>query len=86
MASIRTLTSIPENYKQLVWKFISTLPKNINRIDIIADTYEDISLKTYERRKRCVSRPIKVQSSKSRIPLPFSNFLKNDENKKRLIE
>ena len=48
MASIRTLTSIPENYEQLVWKFISTLPKNMKRIYIVADTYEDISLKTYK--------------------------------------
>ena len=70
MAGIRTLTSIPE---QLVWQVISTLPKNMKRFDIVADTYGDISLKTDERREKAFSTH---KSSVFKIQNTISNFFK----------
>ena len=85
MAVIRTLTEIPENYEELTWKFMKTLPRNYYRVDIVADTYQETSIKTAERNKRGCSEKIIIQSAKSKIPRNFNEFLKNGENKRRMI-
>eukprot|EP00794_Sanderia_malayensis_P014842 gene14842-biopygen11931 len=86
MAAIRTLTSIPETYEELTWKFLKSLPTGFFRVDIVADTYRPISLKAGERNKRGSSEKIIIKSPKSKIPRNFSEFLKNGKNKQRLIE
>ena len=85
MAVIRTLTEIPENYEDLTWKFMKVLPRNYCRVDIVADTYQEMSIKSAERNKRGCSEKISIQSAKSKIPRNFNEFLKNGENKRRMI-
>ena len=85
MAVIRTLTEIPENYEDLTWKFMKALPRNYCRVDIVADTYQEMSIKSAERNKRGCSEKIIIQSAKSKIPRNFNEFLKNGENKRRMI-
>ena len=62
------------------------IPKGYERIDIVADTYREQSLKNPARLKRGTSSRVMVQSALSKMPRNFKDFLKNGENKSRLIE
>ena len=62
------------------------LPSGYKRVDIVVDTYQDISIKSTERSKRGSARKIIIRSEKSKIPRNFNEFLKNRENKARMIE
>ena len=86
MALIRTILPIPVTYAELVKILVDRLPKGYRRIDIIADTCREKSLKNNERDRRGVSNKVIVRSAPSKIPRNFSDFLKNGENKTRLIE
>ena len=55
-------------------KFLKTIPKKYNRVDIVADCYRDVSIKSAEREKR---------GNSSKV---YSNFLSNSENKIQLIK
>ena len=70
----------------LVHNLIERLPKNYKRIDTVADTYRENSLKNNERNFRGISDKVMISSSSSKIPRNFTDFLKNGDNKTRLIE
>ena len=86
MALIRTVSPIPSTYGQLVRKLVDYLPKGYRRVDIIADTYRECSLKSNEQHSRGVSDKVIVASASSKIPRNFTDFLKNGENKTSIIE
>ena len=71
---------------EFTWKFLGSLPKGYKRVDLVADTYREISIKNGERQKRGTSARLIIHSSQSKLPREFKNFLKNGENKTRLIE
>ena len=85
MASLRGMTQIPETYENLTWKLLKLLPSGYNRVDIVADSYQEVSLKSAERKARGISSKVIIPSNKSKIPRNFSDFLKNDDSKRRLI-
>ena len=62
------------------------LSKKFDRVDIVADTYREKSIKSGEITKRGSSSKVIIGSCKSKVPRDFANFLKNGENKTRLIE
>lgn len=86
MACIRILREIPETSEDFCWKFLEMLPSGYKRVDIVVDTYQDISIKSTERSKRGSARKIIIRSEKSKIPRNFNELLKNGENKTRMIE
>ena len=86
MAALRSFSSIPETYEELFRNLLSTFPKTYHIVDIVADTYKSASIKGGEREKRGCSNKITVKSAKSKIPRNFKSFLKNGENKTRLID
>ena len=86
MAALRLFSSIPETYEELFRNLLSTFPKTYHRVDIVADTYKSASIKGEEREKRRCNNKIIVKSAKSKIPRNFKSFLKNSENKTRLID
>ena len=86
MTLVRTLSGICDTYKDFACKLFSVIPKGYARIDIVADTYRETSLKNPERLKRGTSSRVMVQSALSKRPRNFNDFLKNGENKSRLIE
>ena len=86
MAAIRSFSPIPETYEDLFNNLLATFPKKYKRVDIVADTYKQVSIKDGERDKRGSSDMIMVKSSKTRIASNFNNFLKNGENKTRMID
>jgi hypothetical protein len=55
-------------------------------VDIVADTYTELSIKTVERKKRGTSSKILIQSSKSKILRKFSQFLNNGKNKENILK
>ena len=89
MAQIRVLTKeVPDTYEEFVIKFLHSIPKGYARIDIVADTYREKSIKSSERNKRgnLESQKIMINSEKSKMPRDFQKFLRNGDNKSRLIE
>ena len=86
MALIRTLPGLFDTYRDLSSSLFTMLPVGYDRIDIVSDTYRERSLKDPERVKRGTASKVMIQSSHSKILRNFSEFLKNGENKTRLIE
>ena len=86
IAAIRTMVEIPDTYNELAWKLLGSLPKGYNRVDLVADTYREVSIKNGERQKRGTTARLMINSSSSKIPRNFVTFMKNGENKTRLIE
>ena len=52
MAYIRTMVNLPDTYVRLAWQFLSGIPKDFSRIDLVADSYFNNSIKDAERIKR----------------------------------
>ena len=63
-----------------------SLPKGYKRVDLVADTYREISIKNGERHERGTSALFIINFPQSKLPREFKNFVKNGENKPRLIE
>ncbi len=55
-------------HHELTFKIISALPKGCDRIDTVADTYRENSLKDPERPRRGDAGKVIVQSFLSKIP------------------
>ena len=86
MATIRTMKEIPETFEGLAWQLIKLLPSGYKRVDIVADTYQENSIKSVERKDRWDASKILVKSAKSKIPRDFASFLLNNDNKTKMIE
>ena len=78
------MTELPQTYYEFPWKFLSSLPKGYKRVDLVADTYREISIKNGERQERGTSALFIINFPQSKLPREFKNFLKNGENKTRL--
>ena len=55
ISAVRTMVQIPDTYEQLTWKLIGTFPKGFQRVDIVADTYQAVSIKSGDRQSRGTS-------------------------------
>ena len=66
-------------------EILKAAPSRIRANRHFADTYHEVSLKSAERSQRGKASKVIIRSAKSKIPRNFSDFLKNGENKKRLI-
>ena len=49
MALLRSMVQTPENYEEITWKQLSSFPKGFQRVDLVADTYKNVSIKAGER-------------------------------------
>ena len=87
IAQIRVIAKeIPETYEQLALKILQSIPKGYEHVDLVADIYRLVSIKTAERNKRVSSLKVSIKSAKSKIPCDFSLFMQNNENKSCLID
>ena len=64
MAMVRTIQGVPDTYEELTRLLFQMLPVGYSRTDIIADTYQKISLNNQEREKRGVSEKVLIMSVK----------------------
>ena len=85
IAANRCIATVPETYEDLAWSLIKMVPKNYPRVDIVADTCHNSSLKNQERNTRGISEKVMISSSKSKIPRDFTNVLANNDNKNNMI-
>ena len=76
----------PENYEELTWKLLTSFSKGFQRVDIVADTYKNVSIKAGERESRGRSDKVNIKSTKSMVPKDFQVFLRNGENKNKHID
>ena len=74
MAWIRTMAGVPDIYHELALRLFDMLPVGYSRVDIVADTYQQNSLKDPERDKRGTADKFIVKSSQSKIPKNFPSF------------
>ena len=61
-------TGIPETFEGFAWKMVKSIPWEYRRVDIVADSYHEHSIKSSERKRRGSSTKIIVKSSKSKVP------------------
>ena len=75
IALVRIVTKeVPQTFEDLSLKILGSIPKGYNRVDFVADTYRNASIKTAERNKRGANSKINIKSVKSRIPQDFIPF------------
>ena len=86
IAAIHTMTNLPNINEELVWNFVSILPRGFKQLDVVADTSRENSIKGGEKSTRGSSQKVIIASCKSRRPRDFSVFMKNGENNSRLTE
>ena len=67
------MVQIPENYEEITWKLLSSFPKGFQRVDLVADTYKNVSIKAGESEIRgWIDKIIKL--TKSKVPKIFKPF------------
>ena len=74
MALLRSMVQTPENYEEITWKELSFFPKGFQRVDLVADTYKNVSIKAGERKIRGRIDKIIIKSTKSNVPKIFKLF------------
>ena len=79
------MTKIPATYEELTIHLLKMIPSGYRRVDIVADSYIEISIKEAECAKRGKSQKVIIPSSKSKTPQQFHTFLQNSENNTHLI-
>ena len=80
------IASAPQTFEDLVTKFLQSLPKGYARYNIVADTYQESSIKSAERRKRGISAKVLIGSIKSRLPRDMNKFMSNNDIKTSLVK
>ena len=86
IALVRTLTVTPKTFENFIWKAIKMLPVGCTTLHVVADSYREVSIKSAEKKKRGFTPQVYVKSVFSNVPREFQEFLKNSDNKDRLIE
>ena len=79
------LSAIPDTFEQLIWRFLQSLPEGYHRVDIVADTYRDKSIKA-ERIKRGTSSKVLIGSVKNKVSRDINKFMLNNDNKTSLVK
>ena len=62
------------------------IPTNYHRVDIVADSYRENSIKSSERNSRRNTVKVMIKSEKFKVPQDFKEFLRNGENKTTFIK
>ena len=79
-------TNLPQTFEEWILRFLQTIQKGYKRIDIVADTYRDFSIKSGERLKRGWTAKLLIKSVQCKIPRNVNKFFSNNDNKSRLID
>ena len=88
IAGIRSMTKIPNTFEGLIWKLVKLLPVGYKRVDLVADSYRQVSTKGSTRNERGEGTPKKIllKSVKSRTPPDFKQFLAHGDNKSTMLD
>ena len=67
-AQFRTISKeLPKTFQGLFIRFLEFLPKSYTRVDLVADYYQDFSIKASERVKHGSSEKILIKSWKTML-------------------
>ena len=55
------MTELPQTYYEFTWNFLGSLPKGYKRVDLVADTYREISIKNEERQRQGTSARLMIR-------------------------
>ena len=75
VAVIRTLTGTSGTIRDLAWKILQMVPKQLKYIYLVCDAYKDGSIKAGERRARGTGNKYILQSPDMKVPSDFCSFL-----------
>ena len=67
-------------------QLVNCFPKGVNEVRFVGDSYLHNYIKAAERKTRRENRAVVIKSTKSKIPAHFQTFVKNDDNKTRIID
>ena len=67
MVLIHTMTNILETYKEFTIQLFKMIPSGYARVDIVVDSYIEISIKEAERSKRGISKKVIIKSLPSKV-------------------
>lgn len=84
-ATIHTMTNLPKAYEEFYRNSVSTLPRGPKQLNIVAHTHRENSIKGGEKSTCGSSEKVVIASCMSKLHRDFSVFMKNGENKTRLI-
>jgi molecular chaperone DnaK (HSP70) len=51
IAQYRSIRNVPGTFEDLINQFLNAIPKSYDRVDIVADCYRSVSIKSAEREK-----------------------------------
>ena len=86
MALVRARFMTPDTFEDIALHIVDVVPIGCKRVDLIAETYRECFIKDPERLERGCAERILGKSPSSHLSRNFEEFLKNGENKKRMIE
>ena len=86
IAQFRSLTRVPETFEDFIIQFLDVIPKSYIRVDIVADCYREVSIKSSEREKRGQSSKVLIGSVRSKVPRDIAKFFSCSANKTQLID
>ena len=84
-ATLYVLSPVPDNFQGVAETVFDRLPKSA-RVDFVTDTYKDISIKSFERKRRGTSEKLLISGPKTKTPKDWKVFMSNAENKAQLIK
>ena len=84
-ALFHSLSQIPETFGEVAQKIFNSLPK-VKRVHFLTDNYKDVSIKSAERLRRGDSHQYTIAGPSMTTPKVWKQFLKNEDNKKQLIQ
>ena len=84
-ALFHTLSQIPETFGEVAHKIFTSLPK-VEKLHFLTDNYNDVSIKSIERMRRGDSYQHTIAGPSMTTPKIWKEFLKNEDNKKELIQ
>ena len=74
-AVIRSTVKVPDTFEQLALQLLKAIPEYWKYVYVACDTYQDVSIKSFERKERGESNKFLIRSGKVRIPPDFQKFL-----------
>ena len=86
IAMIRIIPKSNETIRSFTWKLLSTIPKQYDTIFLVCDSYKTNSIKAVERDSRGSGAKYALNKPDMKLPSDFTTFMKNGENKTRLLQ
>ena len=84
-AHIQAMSHVPVTFGELSIQIFNSLPK-ARIVHFVTDSYNDNSIKNFERTRRGSTPEYLVGGPKTKLPRNFKSFLLNSENKKQFIK